>query len=134
MASIGLSRTNVYIANVVKCHPMIDPSVPDRRGNDRAPLPEEMEKCLPFLKKQISIIKPAFIVTLGAVATRALLARREGITALRGKFFDLVIDDATPPIRVLPTFHPAALLRDESLKKSVWEDMKLLKRSLQEIN
>lgn len=130
IGAIGLDRTNVYIANVVKCHPMVDPTDPTRRGNDRPPSPEEMEECLPFLKEQIRIIAPKFIVTLGATATKALLGRREGITALRGKFFDFSVDESTPPIQLLPTFHPAALLRDELLKRPVWEDMKLLREHM----
>lgn len=130
LASIGLNRTNAYIANIVKCHPMIDPSQPDKRGNDRAPQPEEMAQCLPFLKQQIAILQPKIIVALGAVAARALLARSEGITSLRGKFFEMRFSDDRPAVRVLPTFHPAALLRDEALKKPVWEDMKLLRKTL----
>jgi DNA polymerase len=130
MAAIDLDRKKVYIANIVKCHPMVDPSQPEKRGNDRPPSPEEMEKCLPFLKKQIAIIRPKFIVTLGATATKALLGRREGITALRGKIFPTQLIDGESPIPVLPTFHPAALLRDDTLKKSVWEDMKKLRDAL----
>lgn len=130
IASIGLNRSNVYIANIVKCHPMINPQTSEKRGNDRPPAPEEMEKCLPFLVEQIQIIQPQVIVALGATAAKALLKRREGITALRGKFHDFFIGDHGPCIPVLPTFHPAALLRDEMLKRPVWEDMKLLRDRL----
>jgi len=129
MAAIGLSRTNAYIANVVKCHPMKDPASPDARGNDRPPSPEEMDTCLPFLKKQISIIRPEIIVTLGSTSTRALLGPIGGITALRGRIFSLSLGDGTE-VPVLPTFHPAALLRDPELKKPVWEDMKMLRDRL----
>ncbi len=130
ISAIGLDRTKVYIANVVKCHPMVDPSTPEQRGNDRPPTPEEMETCSPFLREQIRIISPKVIVTLGATATKALLGRREGITSLRGQLFDFKVSEEAPSIKLLPTFHPAALLRDENLKRPVWEDMKLLKNTL----
>ncbi len=129
MAAIGLDRTSVYIGNVVKCHPMTDPATPDARGNDRPPTPEESATCLPFLKEQISIIRPEIVVTLGATSTRALLGNIGGITSARGRIFDLRLEDGTI-VPVLPTFHPAALLRDPDLKKSVWEDMKLLRDRL----
>jgi DNA polymerase len=127
LAAIGLDRTRVYIANIVKCHPMIRPDQPEARGNDRPPAPAEIEKCLPFLKEQIKIIRPRVIVTLGATATRALLGTSQGITALRGKWTEISVEEGGR-IPVLPTFHPAALLRDPNLKKDVWEDMKLLRR------
>jgi len=130
LAAIGLDRTQVYIANVVKCHPMVDPKKQEQRGNDRPPNAAEIEKCLPFLKEQIRIIAPRIIVTLGSTATQALLQRQEGISKLRGKLIPLIIAQDQAPIDVLPTYHPAALLRDESLKRVVWEDMKLLKRIL----
>jgi uracil-DNA glycosylase len=130
MAAIGLNRDNVYIANIVKCHPMIDAGTPEKRGNDRAPQPPEIEKCLPFLLKQIEIIRPEIIVALGAVAARTLLGTTQGITSLRGRIVDIVLVDGLPPFPVLPTFHPAALLRDEALKKPVWDDMKLLRSKL----
>lgn len=127
LASIGLDRSKVYIANVVKCHPMVDPKKADFRGNDRAPTPEEIEKCLPFLIKQVETIEPRIIVTLGSVATRTLLGKTEGISKLRGQIFHVDCIEGKPPIPILPTFHPAALLRDESLKRLVWEDMKKLR-------
>ncbi len=134
LASIGLDRTKVYIANIVKCHPMVDPSKPDLRGNDRPPTPEEMQECLPFLKKQIEIIHPAIIVLLGATAAKALLNTFEGITKLRGRLREVALIDGKSPIKVLPTYHPAALLRNPDLKKDVWEDMKLLRKLLNEKN
>lgn len=129
MAAIGLDRTKVYIANAVKCHPMKDPGSPDLRGNDRPPTPEEWAECLPFLKKQIAIIRPEIIVVLGATALKALLGSVGGITSARGRIFTLSLDDGTE-IPVLPTFHPAALLRDPELKKPVWDDMKQLRDRL----
>jgi DNA polymerase len=130
MAAIGLDRTKVFIANVVKCHPMVDATQPDKRGNDRPPAPDEMAECLPFLKAQIAIIRPEIIVTLGATASKAVLGTTQGITALRGKIVPVPLIDGFPPVPVLPTFHPAALLRDPNLKRPVWEDMKLLKKTL----
>ena len=127
LSAIGLDRTKVYIANMVKCHPMKDATQPEMHGNDRPPTPEEMDKCRPFLMEQIRIINPKIIVTLGGTATKGLLNSTEGITALRGRLFDFQVSESSPVIKILPTFHPAALLRDESLKKFVWEDMKLLR-------
>jgi DNA polymerase len=129
IASIGLDRTKAYIANVAKCHPMKEPSTPDARGNDRPPTPEEMSACLPFLKKQIEIIRPEIVVSLGATAAKGLLGNIGGITSIRGKLFSITLDDGTV-IPVLPTFHPAALLRDPELKKPVWDDMKQLRDRL----
>jgi uracil-DNA glycosylase len=130
LAAIALDRTKVYIANIVKCHPMVDPTQPEKRGNDRPPAFDEMAACLPFLKQQISIIDPEIIVTLGGVATKALLNTTDGITKLRGKIQEINLIDGKQPISILPTYHPAALLRDENLKKAVWEDMKLLRSIL----
>ncbi|MEF3280081.1 MAG: uracil-DNA glycosylase [Elusimicrobiota bacterium] len=128
LASIGLSREKVYIANIVKCHPMINPQTPQARGNDRPPTPIEISKCRSYLEDQIKIIKPKCIVTLGNTATRVMLNETKGVSALRGKFYDL------PPnlifnfeIKILPTYHPAALLRNPNLKRDTWEDMKMLR-------
>jgi DNA polymerase len=130
MFSIGLDRTKVYIANIVKCHPMVDRTLMDKRGNDRPPAPIEIATCLPFLKKQIEIIHPEIVVPLGGVATKILLNRTEGITALRGRFYSVDLIEGQSPVQIFPTFHPAALLRDESLKRLVWEDMKSLRGRL----
>jgi DNA polymerase len=109
LSSIGLDRTKVYIANIVKCHPMVDPSKPDMRGNDRPPQPEEMDKCLPFLIEQIGIVRPSLVVTLGATATKALLQTSEGITRIRGQLREMdLLSDGTI-IKVLPTYHPATI-------------------------
>lgn len=130
LKSIGLDRSQVYIANVVKCHPMIDSSQAHRRGNDRPPSPAEIAECLPFLREQIRIIHPELIVTLGAVATRALLNTTEGITKLRGQVRCVDIVEGAPGFHVLATYHPAALLRNPDLKRDVWTDMKLCKQLL----
>ena len=123
--SIGMKRSDVYIANTVKCHPMIDPLNPDKRGNDRPPAPEEIAQCLPYLEKQIAIIKPKCICCLGTWASRTLLATETPIGKLRGRFYDY------HGISLLPTYHPAALLRNPALKKDVWQDMKMLKAALE---
>jgi uracil-DNA glycosylase family 4 len=150
MAAIGLSRqTNAYIANIVKCHPMSNPETPDARGNDRPPEPEEVATCAPILLQQIAVIQPKVIMTLGSPSTKMILHTQAAITGLRGKLvpFDVAhfypaSDPASVQIdaqtraalsrtQVLPTFHPAALLRNPNLKKDSWEDLKLLKKTLE---
>ncbi len=109
LAAMGLDRDRVYIANVVKCRPP---------GN-RAPLPDEAETCLPFLRAQVAIVQPEVIVTLGRVALEWLLGEKvPSITRARGRWF------AWKGIPVKATFHPAYLLRNPSAKRPVWEDMK----------
>ncbi|MBI4424150.1 MAG: uracil-DNA glycosylase, partial [Elusimicrobia bacterium] len=130
LAAIGLSRDTVYIANVVKCHPMKDPAQPESRGNDRPPAPEEIEACRPYLEEQLRRIAPRFVVALGAVAARALLREETGIKKIRGQWRELAVPGLPRPLRLLPTFHPAALLRDPSLKREVWTDMKSLRQEL----
>lgn len=122
--SIGMKREEVYIANIVKCHPMVDPSDPEKHGNDRPPTPEESAACLPYLQQQIDLIKPAVICGLGNSAVQTLLGTDTGITKLRGKFHSY------RGIAFMPTYHPAALLRNSALKKDVWEDMKLIREEL----
>lgn len=111
---IGLSRGDVYIANIVKCRPP---------GN-RAPLPEEAAACLPFLRRQIRAIRPAVICTLGAVALNFLLGNNDRITRARGQWRDL---DGIP---VLPTYHPAYILRNATREHEVLADFDLLAESL----
>ena len=105
---MGLRRDAVYIANVIKCRPT----------ENRNPAPDEIVRCLPFLARQIMAVSPEVICTLGAVATQALLGTQEGITRLRGNFHDY------RGIRVMPTFHPAYLLRSPDKKREAWEDLK----------
>lgn len=112
------TRETVYIANIVKCHPMKDSSNPELRSNDRPPTPQEMAICQPYLDEQIKIINPKVIVTLGASSTRALLKTEDLMGNLRGKFQEY------NGIKLMPTYHPAALLRNPNLKKDVWQDMK----------
>ena len=123
LASIGLSREkNCYIANIVKCRPP---------GN-RDPDPKETAACFPYLERQILLLKPLLILCVGRVAAQCLLNTSQGINALRGEFIELKIADTSVP--VLPTFHPSALLRDESLKRPAWEDLKLLRTRLASIS
>ena len=108
--AIKLNRNQVYICNVIKCRPP---------GN-RNPQPDEINSCFPFLERQIAAIKPDFIVALGAFAAQTLLGSGMPISRLRGRFHDY------KGIKVLPTYHPAYLLRNPDKKRDVWEDMKLL--------
>ena len=116
--AMGFTRDTVYIANIVKCHPMKNPENPELKGNDRPPTMEEMQICQPYLDEQIKIISPKVIITLGASSTRALLKTDDVISSLRGKFTEYM------GIPLMPTYHPAALLRNPKLKKDVWQDMK----------
>jgi len=126
---LGLKRSDVYIANIVKCHPMTNPENPEAHGNDRPPTIEEISACRPYLERQLMLIKPRCIVTLGSVATKVLLGVTQGISFVRGKWYDYPVELFGPghPIKVLPTYHPAALLRNPNLKRDTWEDMKMLK-------
>ena len=109
--AMGMTREEVYIANIVKCRP----------PENRTPLPDETAICSEFLRKQIRIIRPQVIAALGSVAVGTLLQTSTSISRLRGEFRTL--EDGTP---VMPTFHPAYLLRNPEKKKEVWEDMKLV--------
>jgi DNA polymerase len=106
--SIHLEREEVYITNIIKCRP----------PQNRNPEPDEIQSCHPFLQKQIQSIQPKMICALGTFAAQTLLSTNAKITALRGRFFDL------GGIKVLPTYHPAYLLRNPERKREVWEDMK----------
>jgi len=115
LAAVGLSReNNCFIANLVKCRPP---------GN-RDPEPGEVSACAVFLARQITLLKPKIILSVGRVPTQNLLKTTEGIGRLRGRFVDY------QGIPLLPTYHPSALLRDETLKRPAWEDLKLLKARL----
>ncbi|MBN2018606.1 MAG: uracil-DNA glycosylase [Sedimentisphaerales bacterium] len=116
IAACGLKRQDVWIGNILKCRP------PDNRD----PRPEEIVACLPFLQRQIELINPEVIVALGAHAAKTLLDTPKSIGQLRGLFHDYVPGIGHRPIKLMPTFHPAYLLRnysDENRRK-VWEDMK----------
>jgi DNA polymerase len=115
--AIKLKRSEVYIANIVKCRPP---------GN-RDPQDDEIQTCIPFLKKQLAVIQPRIICTLGRFSTQALLETREGITALRGRFH--VLQNG---IKVMPTYHPSFLLRYPEKKREVWEDMQKVQKEYAE--
>ena len=112
--AMQFKREDVYIANIVKCRP----------PRNRAPMPEEAAACIGYLEHQIRMIKPEVIVLLGATAAHFLLKREEGIMRLRGRWLEY---DGIP---VMPTFHPAFLLRQESAKRDAWEDLKQVMRRL----
>ncbi|MDR2597577.1 MAG: uracil-DNA glycosylase [Treponema sp.] len=119
LEAINLSRnSNCFIANVVKCRP----------PNNRDPYPEETAACAHFLERQITILKPRFILAAGRVAAQTLLKTTESIGKLRGKFTELTAGNITLPF--IATYHPAALLRNEDLKRPAWEDLKLLRSML----
>lgn len=114
LASIGLERSQVYIANVLKCRP----------PNNRDPLPEETERCTPYLAEQVRLVDPKVIATLGNHATKYVLGTQTGITSLRGRLFR--VDGR----QVVPIFHPAAALYDQSKRAVLFEDFKRLRAVL----
>ncbi len=128
IAAMGFKREEVFIANMVKCHPMKEPNNPEKHGNDRAPNQEEIALCRRYIEQQIALISPDFIVALGSVAGRSLIKDVPTFSAIRGKIYDLDLTYATPskPIKILATFHPAALLRNPAWKKDAWADLKIL--------
>ncbi|MCB1170897.1 MAG: uracil-DNA glycosylase [Leptospiraceae bacterium] len=123
-SGMGLSRSQVYIANVVKCRPTVD----QKGSRDRPPDPEETAACSPYLLRQIELIRPEVIVTLGNPSTRFLLNTSLGITRLRGQWAEF---RGTP---VMPTYHPSYVLRNggekSPLRRDVWEDIKKVMEKL----
>lgn len=109
---IGIKREEVYIANIVKCRP----------PQNRNPEQDEIDSCIDYLRAQVMLVKPEIIVLLGSVALKAILGKEYSITTSRGKWVE------KKGIRYMPTFHPAALLRDESKKISFWKDLKEVKK------
>ena len=114
LLAMGLERSDVYICNVEKCRPP---------GN-RDPLPEEIAACEPFLKRQLAAINPQLIVTLGRFASQTLLRDESPIGQLRGSW------KTYQGIPLMPTYHPAFLLRNPAVKRDVWEDMKQVMQRL----
>ena len=114
--SIHLQREEVYITNIIKCRP----------PQNRNPESDEIQSCHPFLQKQIQSIQPKMICALGTFAAQTLLSTDAKITSLRGRVFEL------SGIKVLPTYHPAYLLRNPERKREVWEDMKQISRCMAE--
>ena len=113
--AMGLSRKDVYICNILKCRP----------PQNRNPLPEEISACEPYLKRQLKSISPQIICALGTFAAKTLLKTDVPISALRGRFHSY------EGIKLMPTYHPAYLLRNPGAKKIVWEDVQLIMKELQ---
>lgn len=132
IAAMGLKREQVFIANIAKCHPMTDPLHPEKHGNDRAPNAGEIACCRKYLEQQIAIICPKYIVALGGVSAKALISDAKSLGALRGRFYDLSLDTIKlpRPVKILATFHPAALLRNPSWKKDAWVDLQMVMAEL----
>lgn len=114
IAAIGLRREDVYITNVVKCRP----------PQNRTPLPDEIAACMPFLRRQLALLKPKVIVALGATAAAALLDTRKSLGDLRGKVHSY------GGIPLVVTYHPAALLRNPNWKKPAWDDVRIARQLL----
>jgi DNA polymerase len=115
IAAMGFERDEVYVANITKCRP------PD----NRKPEPAEMAACMPYLAEQLELVAPQVIVALGATAVQGLLGTTEGITRLRGKWRLY-----KGKIAVMPTFHPAYLLRTPAAKRDVWDDLQAVLRHM----
>ena len=111
----GLTRETVYIANILKCRP----DTPGQSSGNRKPTADEMSTCIPYLHEQIDLIQPKVIVALGATAVEGLLGKTIGITRLRGQW------KTYRNIPLMPTYHPAYLLRNQAMseKRKIWEDM-----------
>ena len=132
--AMGIKRDDVYIGNIVKCRP----------PNNRNPEPDEIDTCIPFILKQIAVIQPKVIVCLGAIAAKALLNTEVPISKLRGKIIEwpsgsVNLISKSPreialqelkPCKVIPTYHPAFLLRNPNMKRPVWEDMQVVMKEL----
>jgi uracil-DNA glycosylase family 4 len=120
IAAIGLDRSKAYIANVI----------PWRPPGNRTPTPQETQICLPFIQRQIELVNPDVLVTLGNPSTQTLLSTRDGIMKTRGKWFDY--DTGTRTIRAMATFHPAYLLRSPSYKRMSWQDLRTIAKALEQ--
>lgn len=116
--ALDINRENVYIANIVKCRP----------PQNRNPQKEESKACIEYLRNQVMLVQPKIIVLLGSVALKNILGEDYNITSSRGKWVE------KNNILYMPTFHPAALLRDDTKKIDFWRDLKLVKQKLKEIN
>jgi uracil-DNA glycosylase len=120
IAAIGLDRSKAYIANVI----------PWRPPGNRTPTPQETQICLPFIQRQIELVNPDVLVTLGNPSTQTLLQTREGIMKTRGRWFEY--DTGTRVIRAIATFHPAYLLRSPSYKRMAWQDLRAIAKALEQ--
>lgn len=117
LKAIKFEREDVYIANILKCRP----------PNNRNPLPAEMSECIPYLYKQIELIKPKVILCLGLVAANSLLNQKSSLTKLRGNIFEI------QGIKAMVTYHPAALLRNPGWKRGCWEDVQQFRKLYDEL-
>ncbi|MEX2648473.1 MAG: uracil-DNA glycosylase [Alphaproteobacteria bacterium] len=122
LAAIGLDRGGVYITNAIFWRPP---------GN-RAPTPEEIGLCLPFVERQIALVQPAVLVFVGGIAAKAMLGRSEGITKLRGHWYRLQPRGLSAPVDATATFHPAYLLRQPAQKREAWRDLLAIRARLDE--
>ena len=121
LASIGLDRTtNAYITNVLPWRPV----------ENRKPTPDEVAVCLPFVARHIELVDPQVLLLLGGAAAAAILARHDGISRLRGHWFEYASPGLSRPVPVLATFHPAYLLRTPEAKRGAWRDLLLVKKRL----
>ena len=114
IAAIQLRREDVWICNVLKCRP----------PENRTPAPDEVEQCLPYLEQQLALVRPALICALGLSAVQALLKTKSSMASMRGRTFEY------RGIPLIPTYHPAALLRNPGLKREAWEDMQRVRDTL----
>jgi DNA polymerase len=126
LTSVNIQRDkDIYICNVVKCRP----------PQNRAPMPEEMAACFPYLEEQIRLVKPRFILLAGATAMKAVLNIKEGITKVRGQWFDTPFEGGA---KAMPIFHPSYLLRNQSKAEGspkwlMWQDIQEVRRQLDEL-
>ena len=120
LGAIGLDRTKVYIANVI----------PWRPPGNRTPTPQETQICMPFIQRQIELVDPDILVTMGNPSTQTLLKTRDGIMKTRGRWINY--DTGSRTIRAMPTFHPAYLLRSPSYKRLAWQDFRAIRAKLAE--
>lgn len=117
LTGLGIKREELYIANIVKCRP----------PSNRVPEQDEAEACLNYLRNQVILVKPKIIVLLGSTALKNILGKEYSITAMRGKWIE------QKEIYYMPTWHPAALLRDENKKIEFWNDLKEIRKKEEEL-
>ncbi|WP_158044727.1 uracil-DNA glycosylase [Skermanella pratensis] len=118
LACIGLDRTQVYITNIL----------PWRPPGNRKPNPNEIQTCLPFVERHVELVAPEGLMLLGGTSASALLNRTDGIMRLRGRWFEFTPSAGAKPIPVLPTYHPAFLLRQPAMKRDAWRDLVAFKK------
>ena len=124
LASIGLDRASIYISNII----------PWRPPGNRQPTPNEIDLCLPFIKRHIQLIDPKVLVLVGGTAAKSLLNKKEGIMRLRGRWFEYDVDGDGNTIPAFPIFHPAFLLRSPVQKSNAWKDLIQIKSKLNELS